>query len=164
MKTKIFWLVVALMLVVGVLASCGGGGNTPGGNTPGNTPGGTPDDEPVGNPEITYDYDWQQTEILVKLTNSSNKNELSSGCKRYYAGQDSNLAIVAFNREMLCQNSLQTHLGPFVGLGEALKEFLVGLSLNLNQVGRVNDLLDFAETDSLLLGLGHGVVGVRLCT
>ena len=38
-----------------------------------------------------------------------------------------------------------------------LKEFFVGLCLNLNQVGRVNDLLDRTETDSLLFG--HGVVG-----
>ena len=38
---------------------------------------------------ITYNYDWQETDIIVKLTNSSNSNELSSGCKRYYAGQDS---------------------------------------------------------------------------
>jgi len=37
---------------------------------------------------ITYDYTWSQTDIIVKLTNSSNSNELSSGCKRYYAGAD----------------------------------------------------------------------------
>ena len=37
---------------------------------------------------ITYDYNWQSTDITIKLTNSSNSNELSSGCKRYYAGQD----------------------------------------------------------------------------
>ena len=35
-----------------------------------------------------YIYDWAPTDIIVSLTNHSNSSYLTSGCKRYYAGQD----------------------------------------------------------------------------
>ena len=78
MKTKFLCLVVAMIAVLAMLASCSFGDTT---ETP---PGG----DPEGEPEIKYDVTWQKTDLVVKLTNHSNSSELTSGCKRYYAGQD----------------------------------------------------------------------------
>ena len=63
------------------------------------------------------------------------------------------LPVVAFDREMLRKNSLQSHFEPLVGLAETLQEFLVGFCLDLDKVRWINNLFDLAETDSLLLGL-----------
>ena len=32
--------------------------------------------------------DWEETSLIFQMTNNSNKEELSSGCKRYLAGED----------------------------------------------------------------------------
>ena len=77
MKTKILWLVVAMVAVLAVFVSCGP-----------KDPVGPDDENLVNTSGITYDYDWDKTEIIVKLTEHTNNDELSSGCRRYYAGQD----------------------------------------------------------------------------
>ncbi len=75
MKLKLLSLLLVLIMGLSMLASCG------------EEEGPGPDTPPVGG---TGDYDvtWKETQIKVKLTNHSNSNELSSGCKRYYAGMD----------------------------------------------------------------------------
>ncbi len=93
MKTKILSVLLAMVLVLALFASCdgdGGNGTTPGGTTPGGTtPGGTTPSEPeVAIPEgaPSYDVTWNKTELKYALTDSSNKDELSSGCRKYYSG------------------------------------------------------------------------------
>lgn len=75
MKTKLLSLILAMVAVIAVLTSCLGGG---GGEEPG-------DDEDEGNPAYTWAKD---TEIIVQLGMNSSSGELSSGCRRYYAGGD----------------------------------------------------------------------------
>ena len=84
MKTKLLCLIVAMIAVIAMLASCGGGNN--GGGGTGDE--GTGNEGGAGDPAITYNVTWQKTDITVKLTNHSNSSELTSGCKRYYAGAD----------------------------------------------------------------------------
>ena len=84
MKTKIIALLLALVVMVGMFASCGGGkknnddndnnSNTGGGNTP-----------PVINPD-TPSYPWDTTNLIFQMTENSNNQELGSTCKRYLAG------------------------------------------------------------------------------
>ena len=93
MKTKLLCLVVALIAVIAMLASCGGGGTTPGGGPDGGGDGG--DGKTA----------WTKTDITVKLTNHSNSNELSSGCKRYYAGQDTS-AFLEIDQNIKARNQL----------------------------------------------------------
>ena len=72
MKLKILSLLVAMLAVVMLFASCGptgGGDSTDPGTTPGGQTGGS-------------------NEIIVQLYENDNKGELSSGLKRYYAGED----------------------------------------------------------------------------
>lgn len=71
MKLKILSLLVAMLAVVMLFASCGGGGDDPA--DPGTTPGG---------------QTGGSNEIIVQLYENDNKGELSSGLKRYYAGED----------------------------------------------------------------------------
>ena len=79
MKTKLLSLLFAMMLVIGMLASCdpeeGGDGDEY-------------DDViiPAGAP--TYNVTWDRTEIKYALTDSSAANELASGCKKYYSGTE----------------------------------------------------------------------------
>ena len=75
--------------------------------------------------------------------------------RRNFVGNvlQTNVVVVTLNREILNKDGLETHFESLVGFGEALEEFLVGLRLNLDQVGRFNDLLDLTETNSLLCGL-----------
>lgn len=75
MKTKIICLLVALVAMVSVLASCDGNGGEGGG-------------ENNGNGEIVYDYTWNETKITAELNMDDNSEELSSGTQRYYAGED----------------------------------------------------------------------------
>ena len=69
MKLKILSLLVAMIAVVCLLASC-------------NQDDKKPDDGPVG------EYYWGTDEILIELYENDNSGELSSGLKRYYAGKD----------------------------------------------------------------------------
>ena len=68
MKLKILSLLVAMLAVVMLFASCGGGGDDTG------------DQAANGN------------QIIIQLYENDNKGELSSGLKRYYAGEDKNAA------------------------------------------------------------------------
>ncbi|MBQ7387651.1 MAG: hypothetical protein IJW03_05755 [Clostridia bacterium] len=70
MKNKIICLIFAMVLVVCALASCGGGGG----------------DDTKKDPSIPLN--WDTTELLFQMNMSSNGKELSSGVKRYYAGED----------------------------------------------------------------------------
>lgn len=72
MKLKIMSFLVAMIAVMVLLASCGE--KTP---DPGLVPGVTPDDK----------YPWKSAEILVQLYENDANGELSSGLKRYYAGE-----------------------------------------------------------------------------
>ncbi len=70
MKSKIFCLVISLVLIICALASC----QPPNGD---------------GNVEYDgteYDVTWNKTTVIFELTKNSNNNELTSGCERYYAG------------------------------------------------------------------------------
>ncbi len=69
MKNKIICLIFAMVLVVCALASCGGGGG-----------GGTKDPNKK--------LDWDTTNLLFQMNMHSQGNELSSGVKRYYAGEE----------------------------------------------------------------------------
>lgn len=71
MKLKIMSFLVAMIAVVMVFASCQ-----------------KPDDKPVG-PNVTPDdkYPWKSADILVQLYENDANGELSSGLKRYYAGE-----------------------------------------------------------------------------
>ncbi len=99
MKTKIFCLVLVLVLAMSCLAGCFGGGDDNGGgdnpgttdnpdNTGGNTTGGG-----IGGGTSTTD-DWystityKKTELSFMMTHNSNKQELPSGCARYLAGDE----------------------------------------------------------------------------
>ena len=71
MKNKIILLIFAMVMVVCLLASCGGGGDN----------GGAAKDPNKA-------LDWDTTELLFQMNMNSNGDELSSGVKRYYAGED----------------------------------------------------------------------------
>ena len=71
MKNKIILLIFAMVMVVCLLASCGGNGDQ----------GGAAKDPNKA-------LDWDTTELLFQMNMSSNGDELSSGVKRYYAGED----------------------------------------------------------------------------
>ncbi len=80
MKTKLLSLIIALIAVVAVLASCGkgngGGGNGGGGNN-------------GGGGGAAGGYDWPAgTEIIMQLGMNSSGKELPSGCKDYYSGEN----------------------------------------------------------------------------
>ena len=69
MKNKIICLIFAMALVIGMLASCSGNGDS------------------KKDPDAKRD--WEETTILYQLTENTNGDELSSGCARYYSGRDS---------------------------------------------------------------------------
>ncbi len=58
------------------------------------------------------------------------------------------LAIVAFNREDLLEDSLKTDVFPFRGREVGLEEFQIRIVLNLDQIRRGDDLLDLTEVNS----------------
>lgn len=72
MKNKIILLIFAMVMAVCLLASCGGdkGGDGPAAKDPNKA------------------LDWDTTELLFQMNMNSNGKELSSGVKRYYAGED----------------------------------------------------------------------------
>ncbi len=68
MKTKIFCLLVALVGVIAMLASCNG-------------------DPPPG-PDGDGDYNWNKTTLIFELTRNTSGDELSSELERYLVGAD----------------------------------------------------------------------------
>ena len=75
MKLKIVSFLVAMIAVMALLASCDLFGSED-----------KPDDKPVV--EGDDRYPWKSAEILVQLYENTANGELSSGLKRYYAGED----------------------------------------------------------------------------
>ena len=73
MKLKILSLLVAMLAIVMLFASCGGGGDDSGSGNGGSTGGGGT---------------TASNQFIVQLYENSNKGELTSGLKRYYAGGD----------------------------------------------------------------------------
>ena len=73
MKLKIMALLIAMVTVIALLASCGPKNNGEGEGE---------ENGPNGK------YPWNKTDILVQLYENDAAGELSSGLKRYYAGQD----------------------------------------------------------------------------
>lgn len=107
MKTKLLAFLLALVMVVLALASCGP--TDPADDTcpphvdddsdgicdkclekvPGNkpvTPGGSGNNEDYVLPEITWSNS-KPVELLFSMTDNSNREELSSGCRRYLSGE-----------------------------------------------------------------------------
>ncbi len=82
MKIKIISLLMALIMVVGMLASCGGDGNDGGGDDIG---GGESSDKKV--------Y-WREMELIFEMNKHSQSDELSSEVERYYAGEASEGELV----------------------------------------------------------------------
>ncbi|MBQ8450961.1 MAG: hypothetical protein IJY64_08650, partial [Bacteroidaceae bacterium] len=100
MKTKLLALLLALVMVVLALASCGPTTPTcpphvdgdddgicdnckekmPNNDKPGDKPGDSDDDEL---PQTT----WDTTTLLFSMSDNSNNDELSSGCRRYLSGE-----------------------------------------------------------------------------
>ena len=76
MKTKLLGLIIAMVAVIAVLASCGGDNGGKG-------------DGPKADVEPNEAYDWPAgTEIIMQLGMNSSGGELPSGCKQYYSGED----------------------------------------------------------------------------
>lgn len=84
MKLKILSLLVAMIAVICLLASCVGNSGTGGGNGDG-TGGGNGGGNGTGE---VGEYYWGSSNILIELYENDNSGELSSGLKRYYAGKD----------------------------------------------------------------------------
>ena len=93
MKTKFLCLLLALVMVLGTLASCGGGEGDGTGDGTGTGDGDKPGDEPGGDGE-TDDKDpgknvgvyWKETELIFEMSEHSQYGELTAGTRRYYAG------------------------------------------------------------------------------
>ena len=102
MKTKIISFLLAMIMVIGMLASCGetpdagnnGGGNSgenggnggndgDGGN--GGNNGGDSGDENIET-EIEYNPTWKKTPINYELSLATDSGQFPAGTKRYYAG------------------------------------------------------------------------------
>ena len=80
MKTKILSLLLAMMFILGMLASCKPEDETP-------------DDDPDAGIVIpegapSYNVTWDKTEIKYALTDEDSAGELESGCKKYYSGTE----------------------------------------------------------------------------
>ena len=80
MKNRIIALLLAMVLLVLCLASCGDKNKVDG-----------PDDGPNNNPdnpegEETSEYPWKKTNLIFQMTENSNYQELPSTCRRYLAG------------------------------------------------------------------------------
>ena len=62
--------------------------------------------------------------------------------------------VVALDRKDLAENRLQARIRAFAGGHFLLKEFVIRAALNLNEVGRFDDLFEFPEIETF----SHGVV------
>ena len=117
MKNRIICLLLAVIMCMACLAGCMGGGSDSGdtnnggdstnnggnNNKPGDTPV-TPDDGDGELEEGWWDnitYDSQS--LIFQMTNSSNNQELPSGCERYLAGTTADDGPV-FHPEHFLQN------------------------------------------------------------
>ena len=81
MKTRIICLLLAMVMALGMLVSCGddaGTGNGGGTDKPGDN-----DDTNVSG---IYDTYWKETPINFQLTEASDGKQFTAGTKRYYAG------------------------------------------------------------------------------
>ena len=85
-----------------VLASCGGGGNEGGNEGGGNNGGNNGVDTPGGDAGDSA-YDWDVTSLFFQMTSNSNGQELSSGCKRYMAGED-DTAVTDLDNDIRARN------------------------------------------------------------
>ena len=88
MKTKIIALLLALVVMVGMFASCNlVPGNTPDGGDGGDeTPGGTNNPTPGGDETTTSKRPWAETTLIFEMNENSNNSELASTSRRYLAG------------------------------------------------------------------------------
>ena len=75
MKTKILCLLLAMIMIIATLASCNFGDNGEGEG-----------EDETGYTGTEYDVTWKKTELVYELNEHTQKNELSSGTRRYYAG------------------------------------------------------------------------------
>ena len=80
MKNRIIALLLAMVLLVLCLASCGGDDNKVDG------PGGEGGMGGGGGEEETSEYPWKKTNLIFQMTENSNYQELPSTCRRYLAG------------------------------------------------------------------------------
>ena len=87
MKNRIIALLLAMVVLVLCLASCnpGGGGNKVDGPGEGGIIG------DVGDEENNSSYPWKKTNLIFQMTENSNSQELPSTCRRYLAGDISEL-------------------------------------------------------------------------
>lgn len=89
MKNKILCLLLVLVMALGMLASCMGGGGDDTDDTTGGTTGGQTGGQTGG---IESPYDWNKTSLFFQMNMNSHKQQLTSGSKKYLAGQDENAA------------------------------------------------------------------------
>ena len=86
MKTKIIALLLALVVMVGMFASCdlitGGGGGTTDNGGDGEGGGNKPD----GGNDTNSKRPWEKTTLIFEMNESSNNEELASTSRRYLAG------------------------------------------------------------------------------
>ena len=87
MKNRIIALLLAMVMLVLGFTSCNlvGGGDTTGDNTDNTTPEGEKD--VIDNGGTTNGkYPWSTTKLIFQMTENSNQQELPSTCRRYLAG------------------------------------------------------------------------------
>ena len=100
MKTKIIALLLALVVMVGMFASCGlipGTGTTDPSTDPNPDPDPDPNPNPNPNPNPTPDgptektpgENWDKTTLIFEISENSNNYELGSTSRRYLAGDRS---------------------------------------------------------------------------
>ena len=96
MKTRIISLLIVLVMVLSCFAGCSILGGEQGGSGSGNNPGGgggSQSGPPIIGAGTEDEGDWwenikyDQTELKFMMTKCSNREELSSGCERYLAGE-----------------------------------------------------------------------------
>ena len=86
MKTRIICLLMAMVMVLGMLVSCGDDASSGGNKVDPDKPGVVPDKP--GPDEGLYDTYWKETPINFQLTESSDSKQFTAGTRRYYAGGD----------------------------------------------------------------------------
>ncbi|MBQ8879929.1 MAG: hypothetical protein IJY69_03700 [Clostridia bacterium] len=87
MKSKIICLILAMVMVIAALVSCGGGGGGEGGGQGGGGQGGGGQGGSGSQGSSNADVYWRKTPIVYSLTEAADSNSFPSGCRRYYAGE-----------------------------------------------------------------------------